>query len=320
VKLEEKPFFRPFELLMTVYGVPKYGSVDPVPIIALPFAFFFGYCLGDAGYGAVLMLVSLLLPKRVKMGKSGKALFQILFWGGFFAIVVGIPTGSIFGNLTGFGGLVSPLENPADLTTLMIISISIGLLYTGFGYVIGLYNKVRQEDVLGGIFDVLPWALISFSAFYLAMQMLVGGTLSLQSPAIYVILASVLLVVFTHGRSHKGFGKILYGITGVYGIVNILSDALSFIRLFALGLSSYVLAYVFNLLAELSLGIPYLGVVLFAIVLLIGHTFTFIMSGIGAFVHSLRLHYVEFFGKFFESGEKAFRPFECETRFFKRGE
>jgi V/A-type H+-transporting ATPase subunit I len=144
--------------------------------------------------------------------------------------------------------------------------------------------------------------------------------MSLQSPAIYVILASVLLVLFTHGRNHRGFGKVIYGIAGVYGVVNILSDALSFIRLFALGLSSYVLAYVFNLLADLSLGLPYLGIILFAIVLLVGHAFTFIMSGIGSFVHSLRLQYVEFFGKFFEGGEKVFRPFRCETRFFKRGE
>jgi len=320
VELEEKPFFRPFELLMKIYGTPKYGSIDPVPIIALPFAFFFGYCLGDVGYGIILMAISFFLPKRIKMGKDGRALFYVLLWGGLFSIIVGIPTGSIFGDLTGFAGLVSPLDNPADLQTMMIIPIAIGLVYTGFGYVIGLYNKVKSGDTKSGIFDVLPWALISFSAFYIVMQMLLGGSLSLQSPAIYVILIAVLIVLFTHGRSHKGFGKVIYGIAGVYGIVNILSDALSFIRLFALGLSTYVLAYVFNLLAKLSLGIPYLGIVLFAIVLLVGHAFIFLMSGIGSFVHSLRLQYVEFFGKFFEGGEKSFKPFEGETRFFKRGE
>jgi V/A-type H+-transporting ATPase subunit I len=320
VDLEEKSFFRPFELLMKIYGTPKYGSIDPVPLVAIPFAFFFGYCLGDVGYGAVLMIISLILPKKVKIGRDGKALFNILFWGGLFSIVVGIPTGSIFGDLTGFTGLVSPLENPADLQTLMIIPICIGLIYTGFGYVLGIYAKVRNGDIPGGVFDALPWALISFSAAYLALQMLMGGSLSLQSPAIYVILASVVLVLFTHGRSHRGFGKVIYGIAGVYGIVNILSDALSFIRLFALGLSTYVLAYVFNLLANLSRGIPYLGIVLFVIILLIGHAFIFLMSGIGSFVHSLRLQYVEFFGKFFEGGEKTFRPFKSETRFFKRGE
>jgi V/A-type H+-transporting ATPase subunit I len=319
VDLEEKPFFSPFKLLMKIYGVPKYGSTDPVPIMALPFAFFFGYCLGDTGYGVVLMILSYLLPKKVKMGRDGKALFYVLFWGGLFSIIVGIPTGSIFGNLTGFTGLVSPLENPADLMTLLLVSISIGLVYTGFGYLLGFHTKVKNGNLLDGVLDILPWALISFSAFYIVLQMLLGLSLDLQSPAIYIILFSILIVLFTHGRSHKGFGKVIYGITGVYGIVNILSDALSFIRLFALGLSTYVLAYVFNLLANLALGIPYVGIVLLAIVLLIGHAFTFIMSGIGSFVHSLRLQYVEFFGKFFEGGEKIFKPFECETRFFKRG-
>jgi len=320
VELEERPFFKPFDLLMKIYGVPRYGSIDPIPIIALPFAFFFGFCLGDAGYGAILMLISLILPRKIKIGRDGRALFQILFWGGLFSIVVGIPTGSIFGNLTGFSGLVSPLENPADMIVLMMISISIGLAYTGMGYMIGLYMKLRNGDMAGGIFDALPWAMICFSAFYLVLQMLFGSSLNLQSPAIYIILFSILIVLFTHGRGHKGFGKVIYGIAGVYGIINILSDALSFIRLFALGISTYVLAYVFNLMADLSSGIPLIGIILFAIVLLIGHAFTFIMSGIGSFVHSLRLQYVEFFGKFFEGGEKVFRPFKCETRFFKRGE
>ena len=328
VALENRPFIRPFEVLTSMYGPPKYKSIDPTPFFAIPFAIFFGFCLGDVGYGAVLLILSLVLPKKVKMGSNGRALFKILFYSSIFTMIVGALTGSIFGNA--FDYLpeqnvlrvlrdsiphLSVLEHSEHLMILLMISIVIGLLYTGFGYAMACCMKIKRKEVIDGMLDSGIWAIISFSPI---LWIATGNMLAF----IYILMAGILIVLFTHGRKQKKvYNKVIYGITGLYGFINILSDSLSFLRLFGLGLSTYVISYVFNVMGDMASGIPYIGFLLLPIILLVGYAFTFIMSSIGAFIHSLRLQYVEFFPKFFEGGEKVFRPFKMETKYFKiRGE
>ena len=326
--LENSAFLNPFETLIKMYGLPHYRSIDPTPFISIPFAIFFGFCLGDVGYGIILMMLSIILPKKIKMGHDGKALFKILFYSSIFTIIVGAFTGSIFGNLLDYLPeqnilreaknsitLLSPLGTSGDLITLMLISIVIGLLYTALGYGIGCYMQIKNGHLMDGLLDSGIWTMITLTIMGLILT-ITGLPLPME-PFMYALIAGVAIVVFTHGRKQKGFGKILYGITGLYGLVNVLSDSLSFLRLFALGLSTYILSYVFNVMGSLAAGVPYLGFILFPIILLVGYTFTFLMSGIGSFVHSLRLQYVEFFGKFFEGGEKTFKPFEAETRYYR---
>jgi V/A-type H+-transporting ATPase subunit I len=129
------------------------------------------------------------------------------------------------------------------------------------------------------------------------------------------LLSALGIVLFSDRTSRSWFARIAWGIYGLYGITSYVGDVLSYLRLFALGLATGIIAMVVNLLADMLGGAPYIGWLLFAIVFVIGHAFNILINGLGAFVHTLRLQYVEFFPKFFEGGGKPYQPFQREARY-----
>ncbi|HOS58635.1 MAG TPA: V-type ATPase 116kDa subunit family protein, partial [Syntrophorhabdaceae bacterium] len=177
------------------------------------------------------------------------------------------------------------------------------------------YGALRKKDFLGAFSDGICWVAtlsgllmmtgkvfgeIPHKIFYTGLWLFVGGAIGL---------------IFTQGRFIKNpLGKIaggvvsLYGIVGSYGITAFIGDTLSYCRLLALGLTTSIIAVAFNLMAGIVREVPYVGMVLFIVVLFIGHMFNFLISALGAFVHSMRLIFVEFFGRFYEGGTRPFQP------------
>ncbi|MPN40291.1 hypothetical protein SDC9_187827 [bioreactor metagenome] len=168
------------------------------------------------------------------------------------------------------------------------------------------YRMIRQGHLLDAIFDVGSWYLVFAGIGLYALKVPVG---------LYVIIAGALLLVLTGGRNSPNlFGKITGGLGSLYGITGYLSDVLSYARIMALGLSGAVIGQVMNQLGAMG-GNGFLGLILFMVVFILGHTFNLAISLLGAYVHTSRLQYIEFFGKFFEGGGRAFRPLVNNTNY-----
>ena len=141
-----------------------------------------------------------------------------------------------------------------------------------------------------------------------------GGYASVTPYGLYILGAGALGLVLTQGRKSKGAGKIIGGIASLYDITSYASDMLSYSRLMALGLATGVFAQVIN---QLGIGKGVGGIIKFVIIFVIGNAISFAMNALGAYVHTIRLQYVEFFGKFYEGGGKEFKPFNLKTKFYR---
>jgi len=318
---------RPIKLLTEMFGLPYYREFDPTPFMQLNFYIFFGICFSDVGYGTMLTLMGTCLAYKTKPYSGVNNLVRILLYSGISSIIFGALTGSWFGDLhkpeyLGHGNILHLLQqrfivlNPMDKTILaLIIALGLGVLNQFLGITLKMYGALRKKDFLGAFSDGICWVAtlsgllmmtgkvfgeIPHKIFYTGLWLFVGGAIGL---------------IFTQGRFIKNpLGKIaggvvsLYGIVGSYGITAFIGDTLSYCRLLALGLTTSIIAVAFNLMAGIVREVPYVGMVLFIVVLFIGHMFNFLISALGAFVHSMRLIFVEFFGRFYEGGTRPFQP------------
>lgn len=323
ILMENKRMVRPFELLTRMYGTAKYSEVDPTPIIAPFFVLFFGLCLSDVCYGISLIIGSFIFLKKIKMGPDGQRLFKLLIPCGVSAVVFGALTGGWFGDLFDYMPVVfqnfrdifivfRPMD---DIPKLMVLSLVIGIIQICFGFLVMMYRNLRDGYIVDAIFDQGLWLLLIISGVLLAVTFF-GVETPLGPMVQYLFVAALIGLVATQGRKQKSIPKkMLSGFASLYGIIGLLSDGLSYLRLFALGIGTYILAMVFNTLASLAGDIPYVGIVFMVVILIIAHIFILFMNGLSAFVHSLRLQYVEFFPKFFEGGGMPFKPFGMDTKY-----
>lgn len=320
VILENHKLIRPFQYVTEIFGMPKPGEVDPTPYLALFFILFFGVCLTDAGYG-ILLIVFTLLPLiflRKKLGDT--KLLRLLFYGGISTLVMGVLFGSYFGlttqTLQKFPFLyrlkmIDPIE---DTLLFMGLSFAIGYLQVAFAQIVKMITGRRgknKEMFING----LAWLI-----FYMALIVFILSKIEIIQlpyvPAIFLALAVGFLMV---GESfgQKIFLKPLVGaIKILQGIIGTMSDVLSYSRLVALGLSTAVIALIVNQIAFLLGGmVPYVGWILTALVLIGGHIFNLGINALGAFIHSGRLQFVEFFPKFLEGGGRRFNPIKPELKY-----
>jgi len=306
IALENK-LTEPFEAVTKIYGMPGYSELDPTPFLAPFFAVFFGFMLTDAGYGVVLSIISFLLLRKTE-NKEAKKLFKLLLLGGVSTIVLGAATGGWFGNsfakfgfakLDGINKKIMIFDPIEDPVLMLLISLVLGFVHIFFGNILNLYKtilrKEKREAVSQGAF-----------LFILASTALLLGSVAGNFAKI-VFSASLLILILSKGFA--GTFAMLYGLVGYLG------DVLSYSRLLALGLATGVIAIVVNEIASMAFGVPYLGFILGSAVFLIGHSFNIAINVLGAFIHSSRLQFVEFFTKFFEGGGKIFKPFRIETKY-----
>lgn len=317
----------PFENLTRLYGVPQYGELDPTPFIAPFFFIFFGMCLGDAGYGLITIgFFAWFLKKYKKMPTAFSQFFKLFVLSGVSTVVVGALTGSWFGDLVDAFGifsflrplknapvLLNPMENPM---VFLGISLALGIVQLLFGLLIAFYDALRKKNYMGAFVDTGGWIVL------LVGLLLWGGLSAGFVPAWAGFLGKVfsiggaLLLVATQGREKSGIvSKAVSGLLSLYGVTSYLGDVLSYSRLLALGLATSAVGVIINMLAGLAGDVPYIGWILAVLLIVGGHTFSIAVNLLGAFVHSLRLQYVEFFSKFYTGGGKIFSPLSYNTNF-----
>ncbi|MEW5866989.1 MAG: V-type ATP synthase subunit I [Bacillota bacterium] len=315
VVLDNPGIVSPFEAVTEIYSLPQRGSVDPTFALAPFFFIFFGIALGDVGYGLGLTALSVLLLKKVRMAGLAKKLFVLIAMCGVSSAIVGVLTGGWLGNLVKIPPLwFNPMENPM---LMLGVSFALGIIHIYVGLGIKFYSNIKRGKFLDGLFDQGFWYV-----FLTGLLLLLGGS-GLKSGGLvasgkWLALGGAAGLILTQGRAHKNLLKRLgSGFLSLYGITGYLGDVLSYSRLLALGLASTVIAIVIDDMAVRMLGIPLVGWIPMILLLAVGHVFNLAINVIGAYVHSSRLQYVEFFSKFFEGGGRRFLPFRKRTRYIE---
>ena len=325
VMLKDTAFATPFTAIVDLYSRPDYHGFDPTNILAVFYAMFFGIMMSDAGYGLVIALGCFIILKKYPVEGMMQRMLKTFFWSGVFTIFWGAMFGGWFGDLiptlvkqfTGKTITIAPIWfNPLDdPTKLLIFALILGVIHLYIGMGIDIYMKFKRGQVMDAICDDVVWMIIVLGA----VIWLAGGSYApaLVTPAKYITIAAAIFVLVTGGRDKKGIGKITGGIGAIYnGVTGNLSDILSYARLLALGLATGVIATVINLLAAM-VGKGVVGVILMAVILVIGHVFNIAINALGAYVHSSRLQYIEFFGRFYEDGGEPFAPFDRNTKYVR---
>ena len=314
IQLKNNSFARSFEFITQLFSLPNYGEIDQTVLIAPFFMLFFGMCFGDAGYGLILLLASTYFRLRNKGGDN--SLLSLGQWLGGGAFVVGLVLGSIFGMELPWARDKDYLFNQDNM---MVIAVVIGLIQVFFGKLVGAYKTSRQQGwryALSGYAWVL--LLIGLGLIYLLPKLEIALPLWLQY-GLYGIVGLSVLVAFLYNSPGKNplinVGSGLW--TSYNNASGLLGDALSYIRLFAIGLTGSILGSVFNQLAmscipsgaDASIGGIVIGWVMALFILAFGHTINFGIALIGAFVHPLRLTFVEYYkNSEFEGGGRPYTP------------
>ena len=319
------------EPLTLMYGTPTYGGVDPTSLMAPFFFLFLGMCFGDAGYGLVLSGVFGYFIVRHSLPATLRKFFIMLTIGMVFSVIVGALTGSWFGDsITAFPFLSSlvPLKDAVqfldpmnDPMTLLTISLGLGFVQVIFGLLIAFKNSWKHGEYVEALADNGGW--IIFLSGLLLTGLAASGKLAgpISGTAKYIAAAGALILIATQGRTKTNIaGKLFSGVLSLYNVTGYLGDVLSYSRLLALGLGSAAVGMVINLLANLVAGTPYIGIPLAVLIFVVGHLFSIAVNLLGAFIHSLRLQYVEFFGKFYDANGKDFTPLRNVTSFARLSE
>ena len=330
VLLKNNPFSTPTETVVESYGLPGRGEIDPTTIMSFFYYILFGMMLSDAGYGLLMVIgCGIALKKFPSMGKNMKKMLTMFFWCGVSTTIWGFLFGSFFGDAidviahTFFGVPAerqvfkalwfTPLDEPMRL---LIYCFAFGLvhLFVGLGikgYV--LLKEKRTKDFLG---SVLGWFLLILGLLLLLVPSdmyasIAGAPIPLPAwmgtLAKIMALAGALLLLFFAAWDKKMGLRLAMGAYELYGVTGWLSDVLSYSRLLALGLATGVIASVINTMGSM-MGGGIGGAVIFIIIFLLGHTLNMAINLLGAYVHTNRLQFVEFFGKFYEAGGEAFEP------------
>jgi V/A-type H+-transporting ATPase subunit I len=289
---------RPFESLVNLLALPRYGHVDPTRLMALFMPVFFGMILGDIGYGSLLLAISLLLLRKRKPGVFRDILI-ILAMGSGWAIIFGFLFGEMFGTLGEALGL-HPLwfdrASPEHVAGLLIMTIAIGAVHVTLGLVIGIWEGIKDRSrshllERGGM-------LIGLAGLFMIVGVLADVLPDdLMTPAIAGMITGIVIL----GASLGWLGILM----GPIEFIGLIGNILSYLRIAAIGLASVYLAKVANDVAGI-VGNIIVGVILAALI----HSLNLVLGAFSPTIHSLRLHYVEFFRKFYEGGGRPYQPYK----------
>lgn len=339
VLLSNNKFSESVQGVVESYALPLNNEVDPSFLISLFYFIFFGFMLSDAAIGCLIFVGALVLLLKNKNMEIGlKRNVKLFMFGGLSAIIWGILFGSYFGDLIkvvsgeffGHEIIVRPvwLDMQAHPMTVLALALGLGLIHIFTGMAVAAYQFLKQKDLQGFFFDVITWyvVLIGLVVKALSMDMIMGILFDGRTPFfsaqvgnIGMIAAGVgcLVLIAFAGRSSKNpLKRILKGVYAVYGITSYLSDLLSYSRLLALGLATGVISSVANMIGTMF-GSGFVKVIVYIIVFIIINLINIGINTLGAYVHTNRLQYVEFFSRFYEGGSRPFQPYSVKTKFYK---
>ena len=320
VKLKNNRYARLFEMITKMYSLPNYGELDITALFAPFFMLFFALCFGDGGYG-LLLLIGATVAKSKAKEDSIKSVCSMLMWLGGTTAIVGSLMGTVFGMVMPWtGGTILgsvPDTYILNQNTMMYLSVVLGLIQIVFGKFIAGYKTQVQKGFKYGLATYCWAILILFGGLGLVAMMLGEGNpmLAMASKVLLGISALAFVIALFYNTPGKNiflnFGS---GLWATYNNASgLLGDTLSYIRLFAIGLTGGILGGVFNNLAvQVGGGLPVgLNFVVMAIILLFGHGLNFGLCMISSLVHPLRLTFVEFYKNAeFEGGGRQYTPFK----------
>ena len=324
--VENKPFVTPFEQVTNLYSRPDPKGIDATPYMTPFYVLLFGMMLSDTGYGLVLSLLCFLFIKLKKPTGGALGFAWVLFWGGLSTVLWGFLVGTffgmdfdvLFGTVDKFPLILDPMTDPIGM---LIICFGLGFLHVLFGLGLKMRLAFSRGDWRTAVYDTLSWmfVLIGFVVFGIGSAV-AGIPAFVGKIGMYMALLGAATLLLFKGRESKNpVGRTAQGLFELYQISGYLSDILSYSRLFALGVATGVIATVFNDLCSMLMTSPnlilkILGTAIGIALLVALHAFGLAINTLGAFVHTARLQYVEFFGKFYEAGGRPFQPLGYRTK------
>ncbi len=338
VAISNNSFAEPVEGVLLSYSAPQRGEIDPTAVMAIFYYIFFGLMFSDAGYGIVMAgacLAAVLFFKNMEEGL--KKSLKMFFWCGVSTTFWGLLFGSFFGDAVPvifktflnmeappIPGITTPIWfNPTvEPIKLLMFSFLLGIIHLYAGLTLQAINYIRSGKFMYAIYDDLSWVmLVTGAVFALLSTEMLAGIAGFRLPSVFLTIGLIMagvgavIILFCSARNRNPIKRLIKGAYNLYGVTSYLSDILSYSRLLALGLATGVVAQVFNQLGSM-LGGGILGAVLFTVVFIVGHTLNIGINALGAYVHTNRLQFVEFFGKFYEGGGKEFAPYKVKTKYY----
>lgn len=311
VKLENNVLNSSFEDITQMYSTPRYNEIDPTPFLAPFYLIFFGMMIGDIGYGLLLLIGTGIVLKLFNLEEGTRRFMKFFFFLSIPSILFGAITGSFFGDLIALPKLI---DTNKDINTYLGVSIAFGVIQIFFGLGLKAYMLIRDGKPKDAFYDVGAWVITLISIALVLFGSSIGLPPVGKKIAIGFMVFGMVVIVLTGGRQEKKVGaKLGQGAYSLYGITGYVGDLVSYTRLMALALSGASLGAAMNQLMNMVPGVA--GLLFGPIIFIFGHIFNFALSLLGAYVHTCRLQYVEYFAKFYEGGGKAFKPFKTENKF-----
>lgn len=309
VALENNRFVSAFEPVVEGFSMPDYRSIDPTAVMAPFYACLFGMMVSDAGYGLLMVVLLPIFMKWKKIRFKNAKMLWLLTWGGVATVIWGLVYNTVFG----FNPLPRNLwllDSVSNSLPVMIVCIGVGALHLFTGLGVAAYMNFKRGQPMAAFADQICW----FTLFVGLGLFALGG--STRIPGLIILAVSVgVILLFTKRGEKNPLKRITGGLGALYGITSWVSDLLSYMRLFGMGLATGVIGMVFNNLIGMvwAGGIP--GKIIGAVLFVACHAFNLAINALGAYVHSCRLQYIEFFGKFYEEGGKPFTPLTRKAKF-----
>ena len=317
VKLTNNKITNGLNMVTNMYSLPAYDGVDTNPLMAPFFILFYGLMMADMGYGLLMIIAAVVAMKKIKPRAGTLSFCQLLLWGGISTFVMGFLTGGFFGDaLAQIGKILGKpdgwgelwcLFNPMNDSMMVLIgAMVLGLIHLNTGMVISVVEKVKKGDAESAIWEEGSLWVILIGIIFMVLD--IGSIAGVP----LVLVLGCLMLFYGGSREAKGFGKVTSVFSTLYNtLTGWFGDILSYSRIMALMLAGSVIATVFNTIGGIANNL-----VLFIIVFIIGHALNFALNLLGCYVHDLRLQCLEYFGKFYKDGGKAFDPLAINTKYY----
>ena len=328
--LKNNKIVKNFEAVTDMYSPVNYREFDPNTVMAFFYSLFLGFIMGDVLYGLLMFVMGGFIWVKSKRETGMKKLAGVFAIGGIFAVFWGF----LFNSFLGMAALPVTVMPDAQsgryslmgiqIPSVLIISMLIGMVQLCAGYVCKAVQCWRRGDILGGIFDGVSWAAFMVGVMLAVVGLVEEFNLSLLALVGGIIAgASLLLAILTAGRKEKFLGKFTKGFGAAYGVINVVSDILSYARLYGLMLSGAVIAQIISgfVVTGYNGSTPFLFsgnpafIILGIVLMVVGHAFNLAIGLLGAYIHDARLQYVEFYGRFFEGEGSLFNPLGSKQKY-----